>query len=96
MLDLGPDASRDVVGQLVGGALKTVNHLLELADQGVPCLLVSLLSVLQMGLQLLDVCDREKKKSSGHRIIVPHRQTHRKHTDIRQYRDNHNFTIILV
>lgn len=57
VLDLGPDASCDVVGQLIGGALKTVNHLLELANQRVPCLLFSLLSVLQMGLQLLDVCE---------------------------------------
>lgn len=60
MLDLGPDASCDVVRQLIGGALKAVDHLLELANQGVPRLLFSLLSVLQMGLQLLDVCDREK------------------------------------
>lgn len=56
VLDLGPDVGGDVVGQLIGGALEVVHHLLELADHGVPRLLLPLPPVLDVGLQLLDVC----------------------------------------
>lgn len=54
VLELNADVGCDVVGQLVAGALEAVNHLLELAQQGVPRLLVLLLHV---GLQLLDICN---------------------------------------
>lgn len=54
VLELNTDVGGDVVGQLVAGALEAVNHLLELAQQGVPGLLVLLLHV---GLQLLDICN---------------------------------------
>lgn len=59
MLDLSPDISRDVGDQLISGALKAVYHLLELANQWVPTLLLSLLSVLHMSLKLLDVYEDE-------------------------------------
>lgn len=59
MLDLCPDVSCDVIGQLIRGALEAVDHLLELANHGVPCLLLPLLSVLHMGLKLLDVYEDE-------------------------------------
>lgn len=54
VLQLNADVGCDVGGQLVAGALEAVDHLLELAQQGVPGLLVLLLNV---GLQLLDVCN---------------------------------------
>lgn len=50
VLDLSPDASCDVIGQLIGGALEAVNHLLELAKQGVSCLMIFLIFVLNVGL----------------------------------------------
>ena len=59
MLDLGPDVGGDAVGQLIGGALEAVHHLLELADHGVPRLLLPLPSVLDVSLELLDVCECE-------------------------------------
>lgn len=65
MLDLSPNISRDVIGQLIGGGLKAVNHLLELANQGVPCLLLSLLPVLHMVLKLLDVYEGEIQQENG-------------------------------
>lgn len=60
VLDLRPDVSRDVIGQLIGGALEAVDHLLELADHGVACLLLPLLPVLHVSVQLLDVCEEER------------------------------------
>lgn len=56
VLDLGPDGGCDAAGQLISGALKAVDHLLELPDHGVPCVLLSLLPVLHVGVELLDVC----------------------------------------
>lgn len=55
MLDLGTDAGCDVSGKLVSGILEAVNHLLELTKHRVSCILISLLLVLNVGLQLLDI-----------------------------------------
>lgn len=71
VLDLGPHISRDVIGQLIGGALEGLDGLLELADHGVSCLLLSLLLVLHVALELLDVYGDEgeqKNQSSKYRI----------------------------
>lgn len=64
VLDLRAHVGRDVVGQLIGGALEAVHHLLELADQGVACLLLPLFAVLHVSLELLDVCDRKGTKEN--------------------------------
>lgn len=60
VLDLGPDRGRDAAGQLIGGALEAIDHLLELRDHGVPRLLLPLLPVLHVGVELLDVCRDEQ------------------------------------
>lgn len=62
MLDLCPDISCDVTGQLISGALEAVDHLLELANHRVSCLLLSLLFVLHVGLKLLDVYEDKSQQ----------------------------------
>lgn len=67
VLDLSPDICCDTIGQLIGGALEVVHHLLELFNHGVSCLLLPLLPVPCMSLQLLDVCkDESQQKISFH------------------------------
>lgn len=61
VLELNADVGCDVAGQLVAGALEAVDHLLELAQQGVPGLVVLLLHV---GLQLLDICNNTTNSSN--------------------------------
>lgn len=61
VLDLGADVSRDVAGQLVGGRLEAVNHLLELTNHGVAGLQLPLLPALHVSLQLLDVCKDQEQ-----------------------------------
>lgn len=56
VLHLHADVSCDASGQLIGGALEAVNHLLQLSQEGVPVLLLPLLHV---GLQLLYVCNHQ-------------------------------------
>lgn len=75
MLDFSPDVSCDVVAQLISGALEVVDHLLELANHGVSCILVSLLSVLHMSLKLLDVYKDESQEQN----LSSHKQTHLKY-----------------
>lgn len=70
MLDLCPDSSCDVIGQLISGALEALDHLLELADHGVSCLLISLLSVLHVSLKLLDVCNVESQMKNISRKLI--------------------------
>lgn len=78
VLDLGAHVGGDVVGQLIGGALEAVHHLLELADQGVACLLLPLFAVLHVSLQLLDVCDqKETKETTQESMPVESRQINR-------------------
>lgn len=72
MLDLSPEVRCDVVGQLIGGGLEVVDHLLELANHGVSRLLFSLLSVLHVTLELLDVCKDERQEKN-----LPSQQQHR-------------------
>lgn len=72
MLDFSPDVSCDVVAQLISGALEVVDHLLELANHGVSCILVSLLSVLHMSLKLLDVYKDESQEQN----LSSRKQTH--------------------
>lgn len=75
MLDFSPDVSCDVVAQLISGALEVVDHLLELANHGVSCILVSLLSGLHMSLKLLDVYKDESQEQN----LSSRKQTHLKY-----------------
>lgn len=63
VLHLRADIGRNIVGQLISGALEAVHHLLKLADQGIACLLLSLFPVLHVSLELLDVYDKNKQKN---------------------------------
>lgn len=55
MLHLCSDTGCDVAAQFIRGALEAVDHLLELRDDGVSRVQLSLLSALHVALELLDV-----------------------------------------
>lgn len=56
-LDIRAHAGRHSGGQLVLRTLERVHHLLQLTNHGIPCILVLLFPVLNVCLQLLDVCE---------------------------------------
>lgn len=60
VLHLGMDAGGDGGGQLLRGALEGADELPELVQQRVPHLLLSNLLVLQVSLQLLDICNKQR------------------------------------
>lgn len=89
MLHLNPDVSCDVTGQLIGGALEGVNHLLQLADYRVPVLLFLLLHV---GLQLLDICNNQSTQKLIHHPTYKYRGGKEKRQTLLQHKNN-NITL---
>jgi len=60
VLHLGVDAGCDSGSQLLGAALEGADELSKLIQQWVPRLLFSYLLVLQVSLQLLDICNKQR------------------------------------
>lgn len=61
MLHLSMDAGCDSGSQLLGAALEGADELSKLIQQRVPGLLFSYFLVLQVSLELLDICNSQKK-----------------------------------
>lgn len=66
VLHLSMDTGRDGGRQLVRGALEGADELPKLVQQRVPHLLLSYLLVLQVSLQLLDICNKQRGRCLCH------------------------------